>query len=503
MAVARAPDPAGAGALVLVTLQPGLGTPLYRQIYLELRRAILGGRLPRGCRLPSTRSLAQDQRVSRATVVLAYEQLQAEGYVESVGRGATRVSSLLPDPLTRADAPERTSPSPPAGGPSARAAAIAEVSRRFPAVPDRPGPFRTGVPALDVFPVHIWERLTARRLRRSSTSSLAYADPRGLPALRAAIAAYLTAARGARCTPDEVLVTAGSQQAIDLVSRVLLDPGDPVWMEDPGYLGAMGAFVASGARIVPVGVDGEGLDVEAGIRLEPRARLAFVTPARQLPLGMTMSARRRLELVRWAAANRAWILEDDYDSEFRYTTRPLSCLQGLDPQGSIILTGTFSKVMFPAMRIGYVVVPPHLADAFSAARRLLDFCPPHLTQGTMADFMNEGHFERHIRRMRAIYDSRRTLLVHLLRRDLQGLLEVEAPDAGLNLIAWLPRDMDDLSVSRALAAEGIDVTPLSSFALKHRLRPGILLGFSGMREPELRRGVVRLRAALESFRQSD
>jgi GntR family transcriptional regulator/MocR family aminotransferase len=497
---ARKRTRSGTGALVLVTLRPDLASPLYRQIYLDVRRAILEGRLQRGSRLPSTRNLALDLRVSRATAVQAYDQLRAEGYVESVSRGATRVSSLLPDPLTRAEASGST---PRAirrfSGPSARGIAVARASSRFPVLSEHPGAFRTSVPALDVFPVDIWERLATRRLRRSSTVSLAYADPRGLPALRGAIARYLTTARGVRCDPEQVLVTSGSQQALDLAGRVLLDPGDPVWMEDPGYFGAAGAFVAAGARIVPVPVDGEGLDVEEGIRVEPRARLAFVTPARQLPLGITMSVSRRLALLRWADSSRSWVLEDDYDSEFRYTTRPLSSLQGVDSKGCVIFTGTFSKVMFPAMRIGYLVVPGPLVDTFSAVRRLLDFCPPHITQATLAEFMTEGHFERHVRRMRVIYQSRRTLLVRLLQRDLRGLLEVEAPDAGMNLLVWLPPHMNDRAVSRALASQGIDVTPLSRFSLRRHLRPGLILGFSGMREHELRRGVVRLRSVLESL----
>jgi len=491
----------GSGAIVLVELDSGQRDPLHRQIYEELRRQILDGRLRRGARLPSTRSLAVDLRVSRSTVVQAFEQLRAEGYIESISRGSTRVSLRLPDSHIRADVPRAivrhmTSHA----APSKRPAAIVRAWPQFAAVFDQPPrAFRTSVPALDVFPIDLWGRLMARRWRRSRAASLAYSAPQGLPALREAIAAYLTNARGVRCRPDQVIVTSGSQHALDLVARATLDPGDSVWMEDPGYFGAGGAFVAAGARLVPVPVDGEGLIVAEGSKRNARARLAFVTPARQLPLGVTMTLNRRIELLDWAAAHRAWILEDDYDSEFRYSTRPLAALQGLDRSGSVIFTGTFSKVMFPALRLGYLVVPDALATAVAIVRRYSDFCPPYLTQAAMADFMNEGHFERHIRQMRAIYQARRELFVKLLARECAGLVEVDAPDAGMNLIAWLPPSVRDTDVSAALARAGLDSLPLSACAMKRRLRPGLLLGFSGIREVDLREGVTRLRRVLEQM----
>jgi GntR family transcriptional regulator/MocR family aminotransferase len=487
--------------IVLLDLQPGAGDPLYRQIYDGLRRQILDGRLRRGTPLPSTRDLARDLRVARSTVVQAIDQLRAEGYVDTVARGATRVSGTLPDAVMQADA---AGPPAPRGvrrrTVSARVSAIADAWPPFPAVSNRPArAFRTSVPALDIFPLDIWGRLMARRWRRSTAASLAYADGSGLPALRAAIADYLVAARGVRCTADQVIVTAGSQQGLDLVARVLLDPGDRVWMEDPGYFGAAGALAGAGAQLVPVPVDEEGLDVAEGIRRAPRARLAFVTPARQLPLGVTMSLRRRLALLEWAARSGAWILEDDYASEFRYTSRPLSALQGLDSTGSVIFAGTFSKVMFPALRLGYLVVPPALVEPFELVRRFMDFCPPSLAQAVMAEFIAEGHFERHIRRMRTIYQARRDLLVALLRRDLDDLVDVDAPDSGMNLIAWLRGRTRDVDVSRALLDADVDTLPLSTCARQRRLNPGLLLGFSGIREPDLRDGVRRLGSVLRSL----
>lgn len=497
----------GSGALVLIDLdtrQPGRDrNPLHRRIYDELRQQILDGRLRRGARLPSTRALAIDLRVSRSTVVQAFAQLRAEGYIESISRGSTRVSAHLPDRLVRADPPPM--PHRTAGRhaePSARAGAIKASWPAFNAVCDRPArAFRTSVPALDVFPVDVWGRLMSRRWRRSPAAALSYADARGLPALREAVAEYLINARGVRCAADQVVITCGSQQALDIVARAVIDPGDAVWMEDPGYFGAGGAFVAAGARLVAVPVDEDGLDVAAGIRREPRARLAFVTPARQLPLGVTMTLKRRLELLAWAARHRAWILEDDYDSEFRYSTRPLASLQGLDTSNGVVFTGTFSKVMFPALRLGYLVVPDALMDAVQTVRRYSDFCPPYLTQAVMADFMRQGHFERHVRQMRAIYQGRRELFVELLQRECAGLVDVQAPDAGMNLIAWLPHRgplSDDRQVCAALAGAGVDALPVSACVMERQLRPGLLLGFSGIRESDIRDGVIKLRRTLQS-----
>ena len=487
--------------MVLVGLRPQSPEPLYRQIYDELRRQILTGRLKHGARLPSTRDFARDLHVARSTVVQAFEQLRAEGYIDTSGRGSTFVARTLPDSRIEADRTKgQQVPLRVASPPARRAKLIARAWPHFPTIANRPArAFRTSVPALDIFPVDVWGRLAARRWRRSPPASLGYADASGLDILRQAIADYVTTARGVRCTADQVIVTSGSQQGVDLASRVLLDTGDKVWMEDPGYFGAGGAFVAAGCTLAPVSVDDEGLNVAEGIRRAPDARLAFVTPARQLPLGVTMSLRRRLALLDWAAKRRAWILEDDYDSEFRYSTRPLSALQGLDNAGCVIFSGTFSKVMFPALRLGYLVVPEALVNAFTAARRYLDLCPPYLTQAVMADFMNDGHFVRHIRRMRTVYAARRQLLVTLLARELGDFVDIDAPDSGMNLIAWLPPTFNDIEVSRALAADEIDALPLSACVLKRTLRPGLLLGFSGIREPELRQGAARLARTLRSM----
>ncbi|HEU5218538.1 MAG TPA: PLP-dependent aminotransferase family protein, partial [Gemmatimonadales bacterium] len=336
------------------------------------------------------------------------------------------------------------------------------------------------------------------RWRMVQAKSLSYGQPFGFLPLRQALTEYLGSARGVRCEAEQVLIVNGSQQGLDLAARVLLDPGDRAWLEDPGYNGARGAFAAVGGVSVPVPVDEEGLVVKEGRRLAADARVAFVTPSRQLPLGMALSLSRRLELLDWARTSDAWIIEDDYDSEFRYVGRPLAALHGLDPHGCVIYAGTFSKVTFPSVRLGYLVVPPALAEAFAAVRSFADYAPPWLAQAVMADFMAEGHFERHIRRMRALYKERQDTLVSHGRRELAGALDLQPSDAGMTLLGWLPPGTNDVAAAAAAREYKVDVLPLSSFS-NRPTRPGLLLGYAGVREREIRDGTARLAQALDSF----
>jgi len=310
------------------------------------------------------------------------------------------------------------------------------------------------------------------------------------------ISAYLGATRAVRCTWEQVIVVSGSQQALDLAARVLLDPGDAAWVEDPGYAGARGALLGAGARLVPVPVDGDGLDVAAGAQLGAGARLAYVSPSHQYPLGVTMSLSRRLALLGWASRSGAWVLEDDYDSEYRYTGRPLEALQGLDPEGCVIYLGTFSKVLFPALRLGYLVVPPELVDPFTAARELVDRQSPSVEQAVLAEFIAEGHFARHVRRMRVLYAERQATLVEAAARELSGALDVRPAEAGMHLVGWLPGGTDDREASRRAAAEGVEATALSLHGIEPPQRRGLLLGYAAVGEEEIRAGVRRLAASL-------
>jgi GntR family transcriptional regulator/MocR family aminotransferase len=483
---------------LVLSLDARSATPLHRQLYGEIRAAVLSGRLSAGARLPSTRALAADLAVSRNTVAGAFDQLLAEGYIEGRPGAGTFVAQELPDRLLRV-------PSAAASGRTVHASA-ARLSRRgrlLAATPVAPvarthesaGAFRPGIPALDEFPRDLWARMAARLYRQSKPDLFSYGAPAGYPPLRRAIAEYLRAARGVRCSWEQVIVTSGSQQALDLAARVLLDPGDSAWVEDPGYLGARGALAAAGICCKPVPVDDEGLSVARGEAMAPRARMAYVTPSHQYPLGVTMSLARRMALLEWARRRSAWIAEDDYDSEFRYSGRPLAALQGLDCAGRVIYIGTFSKVLFPALRLGYLVAPPSAVDAFAAARALADRHPPAFSQALVAEFLIQGHFARHIRRMRTLYAERQQALLSGARREWAGLLEVAPADAGMHLVAWLPEGTSDREVSQRAAAAGISAPPLADYC-HAPARPALLLGYSSVNIRKIAEAVRRLTAAM-------
>ncbi|HZT59847.1 MAG TPA: PLP-dependent aminotransferase family protein [Pyrinomonadaceae bacterium] len=484
----------------LVALDAESRTPLYRQLYDSLRGAILSGQLAPGTRLQSTREMAVELGVSRNTVVNAYEQLLAEGYLDGQVGSGTYVSRALPEDLLNVKAVTRIAKR--AGGKelglSERGKAFAAFAPFVPRAPDRVRPFQPGIPALDTFPFDIWSKLAARHWRRPADSLLSYGEPQGHAPLRRAIASYLGLSRAVRCEPGQVVVVDGAQMAFDLIARVLLDPGDAVWLEEPCYPGARAALTAAGARPAHVPVDEEGIDVNAGAALAPGARLIYVTPSHQFPLGMTMSLPRRLALLDWASRAGAWVVEDDFDSEYRYEGRPLASLQGLDNDGRVVYVGTFSKVMFPSLRLGYLVAPPNLVDAFIAARAMSGRHSPSVEQAVLTDFIEEGYFGRHIRRMRTLYRERQAALVRALRREAGDLLEVEPSPAGIHLAAWLREGLDDREVSREALARGVEVRPMSAFYSGIPPRGGIELGYAAYNEEKLRRGAARLAEAIRA-----
>jgi GntR family transcriptional regulator/MocR family aminotransferase len=480
-----------------VPLDTTSATPLFRQLYEGLRQSILDGRLAPGVRLPATRSLAEELGVSRNTVLNAYEQLLAEGYLEGKAGSGTYVPRTLPEEMLQVQATGKVRPTP---------AKRRRLSRRgellagsAPAVlpsSGTPRPFRPGIPALDAFPFETWRRLVDHYYRHPTRDLLNYNYTAGHAPLRRAIAAHLGPARAVHCEPEQVVVISGAQQGLDLIARILLDPGDEVWVEDPGYRSARAALQGAGAALVPVPVDGNGLDVAAGSARCPDARLVYVSPSHQYPLGVTMTLSRRLALLDWARRAGAWVVEDDYDSEFRYAGRPLAALQGLDRNGRVIYLGTFSKTLFPALRLGYLVVPEDLVDSFVAARIVMDRQPSTLTQAVVADFIEEGHFLRHIRRMRTLYSERQEALLRAARRELDGLLDVRPCQTGLHLMGWLPDDADDRQASAAAAQAGVEAPPLSSYFLEPCQRGGLLLGYAGSDARQIREGARRLSAAL-------
>jgi GntR family transcriptional regulator/MocR family aminotransferase len=489
---------ASSALFTAISLNPAANLPLYRQLYEGLREAILTRKLQSGVQLPSTRMLAVDLGISRSTVVSAYEQLLAEGYIEGKVGAGTYVAHILPDDLlcvhnskvvTRCSNPSNSIL-------SQRGTLLATTSVTAAPSEGLPRAFRSGIPAIDIFPVDVWTQLISKHLRQASSELLAYAHPAGYEPLREAIASYLSAVRAIHCCPEQVVIVSGSQQGLDLAARVLLDPGDPAWVEDPGYLGARGALLGAGARLIPVPVDKEGLQVAVGIARCKDARMVCVTPSHQNPLGVTMSLSRRLELLKWAGDSGAWILEDDYDSEYRYMGRPLAALQGLDTEGRVIYIGTFSKVMFPALRLGYLVLPLALIDAFVSARALVDRHSPLLEQVALTYFIKEGHFARHIRRMRSLYKERQDALVSAAQSLLTGLLEVNPNASGMHLIGWLPQGVKDYIASQRASAHGVEAVPLSRYKIEANLRDGLMLGYTAISIEQIHQGVQQLAIAL-------
>jgi len=473
--------------------------PLYRQLEDQIRGAIRGSQLLPGEGLPSTRQLARDLGVARNTTKNAYNQLIVEGYLVSVTGSGTRVAQDLPEDLLqvpgRGQAFVRTlSPVP-----------LSRIAKRSPALsswiqgnvsgPVRP--FRPHTPASDAFPRELWAQLTARRIRRMSRSLLERGDPRGYRPLREAVAGYLGTTRGVACDPGQVVIAAGAQQAIELVCKLLIEPGDRVCMEDPGYTPASLLFELAGAEIVPVPVDDEGLEVAKLKQVRPAPKLVYVTPSSQFPLGMPMSLPRRLALIEWAEGCGAVILEDDYNGEYRYAGRPLPALHGLAPAGRVLYAGSFSKLLFPALRIGYLVVPQEVVDAFAAMRWLIDRHSPPLEQAVLADFIEEGHFARHVRRMRTLYAERQGALVEAAARDLGGLLEVPAADSGMHLIGWLGEGVTEESLLQVAASAGIDLTPTSRFSVREPVRPSVILGYAPFSERQIHQAVRALARAYE------
>jgi len=485
----------------LITLAVDRSDPasLQRQIYDRLRHVILSGQIAPGARLPSSRTLARDLGISRNTVLAAYEQLLYEGYTEGRAGSGTRVSDVLPESLLAIRAEGE-----PAHGANEVAGKLSSLTTGLSGLPPRTArgqrAFRPGLPDVGLFPFDQWSRLLGRFWRRPPEAMLHTGDLAGFDPLREAIAAYLGAVRGVNCDRRQIVITSGAQQALDLISRVLLDPEDAVWLEDPGYAGLRGAFMAAGARVVPVPVDSDGLSVAAGEARAPDAVLAAVTPSHQYPLGVTMSLTRRLELLDWAGRCGAWILEDDYDSEYRYAGRPLSALQGLDTAGRVIYVGTFSKVLFPTLRLGYMVLPPALVDPFLSVRAALDDQPSIAVQPALAAFIDQGLFAAHIRRMRNIYAERQQALLAALQSELSGLLDVAADEAGMHLVAHLRDDagLSDGEASAGAAAAGLTVPALSEYFSGDSDTQGLVLGYAALTEDEIGEGVKKLAEALTS-----
>jgi len=464
--------------------------PVFRQIYLQLRSAILSGALRPGMKLPSTRELAVQLGVSRSAVVAAFEQLLAEGYASGRKGAGTFIAPDLPEPFA---AIHGRKPRPLSVAGTATFLDLGDFVDVTAQSDERP--FNLGRTLVDARTAELWRKLSARSLRGFGRQHLGYADPHGMLELRRSVCEYLRAARAVRCEPEQVVITAGTQQAVDIVTRVMRGPDEEVWIEDPGYSLTRLALVAAGAKVCPVPVDQHGVNVTEGIRRAPKARAVFITPSHQFPKGVALSMARRLELLAWAREQGAWIVEDDYASEFRYGGRPLASLQGLDVAERVIYIGTLNKALFPGLRLGYAVVPPSLVRAFVTTRYLMDRQPSSLCQAVVTAFMEEGHFAAHIRRMREMYRGQRDALVAALRRRLGDHLTVDPPDQGMHLVAYTRRGLSDVGIERAARDHGVVVRAMSRLYVEAPAQSALMLGFSGYPRQIIVPAVARLAKA--------
>jgi GntR family transcriptional regulator/MocR family aminotransferase len=469
---------------------------LHAQVCEAIRHAILGGKLRAGVRLPSTRRLASDLGIGRNTVIAAYEQLTVEGYLDALTGSGTRVS-MLPQfaPAVsdnkRREATSKRDPVASRPGISRRGLKLGGAPRYLPTY-ENPT-FAPGLPAIEEFRLTQWARIVGRHARRYSPQYCDYSQMAGIPELRRAIVQHLGTARGVVAEPEQIIVLASAQAALDLLTRMTLDPGDVAWIEDPGYLGARAALISAGASILPVPLDREGLDIAVGTSQASKPpKLIYVTPSHQCPTGITMSLPRRLELLELARVSGAWIIEDDYDSEFRYRGDPIASLQGLDRLGCVIYMGTFSKTMFPGLRIGYLVAPLQLVKSVEVAVCHTGQAASKLLQSAVSEFIEGGHFAEHLRRMRRLYEERQSILISELRDQLSDRLLVQRSNTGIQLVAYLRDQANDQQVFLAAKEFNIVAPPISRFFLGSCMTPGLFLGFAATREERIPKGVKEL-----------
>ena len=466
--------------------------PLHRQVYDGYREAILRGDLAPEQKIPSSRELASEIQVSRFPVLHAYAQLLAEGYFESQVGSGTYISTTLPEQMMSSEHQKASSEEFLSGDRPTARRNLVYPKREMEPILHGWGSFGLHQPAFDQFPFPVWSALVDRHSRNPALSALHHIDPMGSKRFRQGICGYLRTARAVKCDPEQIMIVSGSQQALDITARVLLDPGDAVLVEEPGYELERTLLAAAGCRLKFVTVDNEGMDIAKAATLKG-VKAAFVTPSHQFPLGYTMSATRRLMLLNWAQSSGAWIIEDDYDSEYRFDTRPIASLQGLDVNARVIYIGTFSKILFPSLRIGYIVIPRDLVEHFAAVRLAMDIFPPYLYQEVLADFIEEGHFGRHVRKMRQILGARRNALVDSIRNVFGDILEVHGSAAGMHISVTLPTGFNDREISTRASRERLWLWPLSRYYAGKRPRHGFVLGFGSTPTEQIPAAVERMR----------
>jgi GntR family transcriptional regulator/MocR family aminotransferase len=502
-------------AFEMIRLDRAAAEPLHQQLYRQIRDQLGSGRFIDGAsRLPSSRALAADLGISRLTVNLAFSKLHAEGYLRSKAKSGTFVAYPLPESFLSADkfATGRIS----RGGPETHPAAESRfrISDRVKAIPDQRvgkqfdlGATGAGagislvpsIPAVDEFPIGVWERLRTQVLAKKGAHLLRYASNRGDPDLRNALAAYLCDFRAARCDPEQIVIVGGMQQAMLISATALLNPGDPAWIEDPCYQQTRRVLTLADARIIPKPLDDQGIVIARSPK-EPFPKLIYITPSHEFPLGVTMSFQRRTALLDFARAHNAFVFEDDYDAEFRFTGPPLPSLQGIDHSGRVIYAGTMSKILCPSLRLGYIVAPEPLVDSFIKIRSAMDQHSSPIDQATLARFITEGFFLSHIKRMRKLYSDRRDFFIEQFNKLLGDRFTLQVPEAGLNIVAWLKREEDFQMIRRITLDIGVRPSALSFFCIQAKLKPAFVFGFAAWTPAQIRESLVKLASALKTRR---
>lgn len=491
-----------AGGALLLSIEIDRSAPgtVSHQLYAAMRDIIHAGGMHIGERLPASRTLARDLKISRTTVINVFEILTSEGLIESRTGAGTFVSkawmATRPAETELADSPDVKQPMP---KPRLSGVITRALDKFVDRLPHKTKAFTTALPAFDEFPSSLWAQYVTRSWRSNHESNMGYADPRGHFPLRQAIASHLLSNRGIKCEAEQIFIVSGAQQAFQIIGTVLLDPDDLVWCENPGAIGASNSLLASGAKLIPIPVDQDGLVVEHGLRQAPNFRLAFVTPSHQQPLGVSMSVERRFTLLNAAENANAFIIEDDYDGEFRYSGHPPPTLKSIDNLGRVIYVGTFSKTLFPALRLGFFLAPPPLVDVFNRVSKALLQGVPSSHQAVVADFMQDGHFATHIRRMREIYAERHQVLCDTTQERLSGLLDIVPTDTGLHTIGRIPKNWDEVEIATAALEKNIVVTPIKSYCIAPTDQKGLVLGFSGIPPSEIIDGVKTLAEVLETI----
>ena len=490
-------------AFEMIRLDRTAKEPLHEQLYRQIRDELKSGRFSDGSsRLPSSRTLATDRGISRSTVRLALSKLHAEGYLRSEPGSGTFVANLLPETFLTADQPKAYQPIQRSARISDRAKAIPDrrVGNQFDLGATGAGPgvsLVASIPAVDEFPITVWERLRTQVLAKKGVNLLRYSSNRGDADLRKAIAAYLCDFRAARCHPDQIVIVAGMQQAMLLSAMAVLNPGEVAWIEDPCYQQARRVLTLAGVKIAPKPIDNQGIVIARSPK-EPTPRIIYVTPSHQFPLGVTMSFQRRTAVLDFARAHNAFIFEDDYDAEFRFTGPPLPSLQGIDNSGRVIYAGTVSKILCPALRLGYVVAPEPLVDSLVKIRSAMDQHSSPIDQATLARFITEGFFLSHIKRMRKIYAERRDFFIKQFNELLGDRFTLQVPEAGLNIVAWLKREEDFQMIKRITSDIGVRPSTLSFFCIQAKLKPAFVFGFAAWTPTQIRESLIKLASALSN-----